>query len=446
MTQEYQSVDSYALIGQQSAIDSRITAVNSMVRFIYEATDLGIVARAPQITPDRMGSASQVKNISGKYEVGGGLQLFFHVGALGVLLKHACMAAETTTQVAQQELKASAAFTDGVQFTIDTQPNATNPTVNPCKLEINLSGMTGSGTSIVIAGTNNLDTTITETITISGQPAQTVSTKFFKTVTGVTINGLGGTVQIDGDMGLWKHDFVLGNKPLNGLTVEVVKGEKPNTYWNLVPDTFNFSMTDGNGMQATTELMGTHFALGENINSGPTPSDTSGWTESGRMPSEIFADWSTVITVAGLTHEAVSMAFSMNNNLVQPPRNRGVRNPAYPKRNGSSEITHTFTVPYVDPTATSTLDFDQYADDDTAVVVAQTNVWQINDGPEYQLIMNIPRGQIANLSDPTVTIGGDLVREVTIRPIRTVAQTTRDEVNFTLYNDLPTLEGVGYTG
>jgi hypothetical protein len=439
---------SRVLIAEQSAKGTKKALATDLVRAVYETPSSEIAVRQNQLTPQRIsGYRSQIRNAQGRWVIGGSFTVFAHVVGLGMWLKHLMTGTVSTSQTAAQEIKASGGVSIGVPFSLTTQPNATSPAVNPAKLEFNLSGISGSDGTMIITGTNENDHAITETINISGTPAQIVSTKYFKTVNanGMIFSAITCTLQMNGDPGTWEHTFKLGNEPLDGLTVEVDKGQVPNHYWDIVPNEGTITIPSEDVVQCVFGLMGTNYLLDTAIDGGSTPIDITGWAETGRLPAEIFSEGMGALTINAIAMDVQEAELTINNNFIQHPGANGTRNPAFPNAISLADVIFNVTVPYLDHAATSTPDIDRRVEEDGEWAVDYTHTFTYQDGPEYKFNVNMPRVQFPDLTDPFLSVGGRLVRNVICRPLASLTQTDSDEITVKLTNGSENLDLTGWS-
>jgi hypothetical protein len=441
--------DCLVYMAAQSARNVKAASINDLAKIRYEAKSSSLRADPIMSDANRMsGQGSAPPQVKTGYTVGGTQDFEFHVAGLGLPLRYALFATVQTVKTAQQEIKASAAFSDGVAFGVDTNPEDTSPAVNPAQLEINLSGLTGSGTSIVISGTDNLDNPVTETITISGTPAQVLSKFYYKTIdaNGITINGLAGTVQIDGDPVTWTHTLTPGSQPLTGMTIEVDATTWANTYWNCEVNEYTLTFPEGGSLQAQFGWMGTHFTLGKNITGVAGPLDVSSWTEDGFLPDEIYATATHgTFSANNILMSIASATLAGANNLTQKNYTNAQGYPSYPKANNVLPITYTAVLPELDPAATGTPNFEDIADADDRLDVEMVYVFQYHQGPEVSFKVEMRQCQISQFSGQERSAGADVERTVICRPTRDKTQFTRDEIKITLVDQSQDLNLTGYS-
>ena len=417
-----QGFTSYLIVGEQSDWDVIDT---SPIQTVHEFISASLVSVSDPITPTRIHrNPSPVKNLLGMKNAAGDIALHLHVNDMLVWLKHLLMdSAVASVDFTAQEVYgdgggAGKAYTSPVS--LDTQPTATSPTSDPGKLILTFdSGKTGS---VVISGTDQNDTAISETLTFSADTTKT-TTYYFKTVdaSGIVLTGIsGGTLLITSDKNTYTHTIEIGDTVEAGLTMEIVKGAIPNTYVGCLISTGVLELAET--ITFTASILAKMANLRENVSGGATVTDVSGYSS---MDEEIFPGWGTALTLDSVQMDVESASFSFGNNLDYPTRYGGTRPQRKPVRQGDRVISLTTAIDY----DTTNDNFDLIYDSDQVLAATLSRVHMPFAGPESSITITMPRVQITAPPDPELATPADLLQTLNLRPIRSSGASSSDEVS-----------------
>jgi len=413
-----QGYPSYLIVGEQSDWDV-IDA--SPIETVYEFINESLVSVSEPITPTRIHrNPSPVKNLLGMKNAAGDIALHLHVNDMLVWIKHTLM----DSAVASVDFTAQTVRTDGT-FTatesLTTQPTATSPTSDPGKLIFTFAAaQTGT---ITIAGTDQNDTAISETLTLSSDTTKT-TTYYFKSVdaSGVTSSLAPGTgnMLIEADKNIYTHTIEIGDTVEAGLTMEIVKGAIPNTYVGCLINTGVLELAET--ITFTASILAKMANLRENVVGGSTVTDVSGYSS---MDEEIFPGWGMALTLDSVQMDIENGSLSFGNNLDYPTRYSASRPRRKPVRQGDREISLTTAVDF----DTTNDNFDLIYDSDQVMTATLTGIHKPYAGPESGITITMPRTQLTAPPDPGIETAADLLQALIIRPIRSVGASSSDEVS-----------------
>lgn len=317
------------------------------------------------------------------------------------------------------------------EFSLDTQPGATDPTSDPAKLIVTLNAA-DSGT-IIITGTDQNDLAITETLTFDAETTQT-TTKYFKTVDArgisYTLLETAATLLIMADMNVATHVITLGDNVTDGLTIEVVKGGIPSTYIGTLLNQGVVSIAETLTLAVSAMAKRGYNrakvpAAGAVPTASSTGTDVSAYT---RVSKNVFPAWTCYLKLDAVTVPIESATLTFNNNLEFPTRFTGVRTKAKPKRNTHRDISLNCVIDY-DLLQT---DFDARFYNGVDTVAAFYATCTPNEGPALSITFSFPRCQVNAYPDPEVSDFSQQVQSLNLRAIRTVDASASDEASVTI--------------
>lgn len=428
---------SYFIVGEQTDWNT-ITA--SPKEIIYEFISETLRGASDPITPTRIhGNPSPVKNIPGMLNAGGDIVMHMHPEHMLMFWKHLLMDDPSSVANTKATVRGDAVFT--ATESLDTQPSATVP--DPCdpgQLIVTFS-LDQTGT-VVIAGTDQNGTAISETLTFAANKVQT-TTKYFQTVdtNGITISAgivaAGGNLEIECDKNTYTHTFALGDDVYvdeavdkHGLTIEFVKGLIVNTYIGCLFGTGVFDLTDT--ITATWSMLAKQCNYRKAIDGTGTPTDISGYAQmvdtDWPYGDEIYPGWGMAVQLDSVQTDIESASFSFSNNLDYPTRYKAARPMSKPVRQGDREISMTCAVDY-EVVADGGVNFDDKYYGDVPIAVILSAIRKPYAGPEYSIQLTMSRCQLTAHPDPEVAAAADITQELAFRPIRSIGASSSNEVS-----------------
>ncbi|MBC8229239.1 hypothetical protein H8E77_06810 [bacterium] len=439
---------SYFIIGEQTDWDTQLTGGGSMKQIIYELISTTLAGASDPITPTRIHrNPSPVKNIPGVLNAGGDIVLHHHPEHMLMFWKHLLLDDATDTDFTAQEVYGNGAGV-GKAYTatnsLDTQPSATTTPSDPGKMIVTLASETGAPGTVIITGTDQNGTAITETLSFTTGDESQTTTFYFQTVNvnGVTTSGLNndGTMLIMCDKNIYTHVFALGDNVYvdeaadkHGLTIELVKGAIPNTYVGCLLNSGTLELADTTTLTLNILAKQANYRLA--LDGTGTATDISGFGDmmDATYPDadDIFPGWGMAVQLDSVQTDVESASFSFSNNLDYPTRYKASRPMSKPVRQGDRDISFTCAVDY-EAVADGGVNFDDKYYGDVPIAVIFSAVSKPYAGPEYTISLSLPRCQLIAHSDPEVGGQGDLLQTLTLRPIRTVGATTSDEAVLTI--------------
>ena len=166
---------------------------------------------------------------------------------------------------------------------LDTQPGATSPSQAPAKLKFTFSASVTQ--SVVIAGTDQNDISITETLAFVAEAGPKTTTKYFKTVTSIDFTTAPPGAEkllIEASNTLYTHLIEIKDEILPGMTIKVVKGGLPSTYIGCLINSGTLTLGDINTLAcAIIAKRGYNSfvvkATGNDVEASETPTDVSAY-------------------------------------------------------------------------------------------------------------------------------------------------------------------------
>jgi len=434
------------LMGQQVAWDTALKSTE-ILGHIWEVKSLGIRNRGPKATSTRYKNNPSASGlIEMMFHAEGDLGFDAHAENMGIWLLQAMMGSATPTKWNATPVSVLTAATwaaSGAKDSLDTQPSATTPACNPCKLIIafdtNVPAPQVYTGTVVITGTDQNDLPLTETVTFTAEATKTTAF-YFKTVdaTGITINmtpvNATDTITITGEKNTYSHVIILGDDILEGMTMEILKGTIPSVAVGMLINNFRFDIGDIIGL--TFSMMGkrlwNRYKLGT-ADANPVTSTTGTSTSGFNRPStDVFPAWGIRLLIdGGATAVGVaSGSLSINNNLRFPVRYRGARTEPKPIRGDNREILFTPSIDY----DTVNSDFDAKSMANGSVALQMVCACSPYGGAEYLMTFTLPRAQLQDFPDPEVSDYGEVLQELPFRVIRSAGASTSDELTVTIQN------------
>lgn len=435
--------ESYFIIGKQTVDwDTPAWAV-LMERYQYEMISSTLKGVSVPIVPTRLSSnPSPLRQVKGTMYGEGDIVTQLHIDNMFEIwaqLMQAAAANISSTANAVEEVfgDTTGGVKDfpGASFSLDTQPNATTPTSDPGRLGF-LIGETADSGVFTIAGTDQNDAVITETVALVAATTG-ISTKHFKTVnaTGIAVTGFDAEttgLYIESDKDTFTHVIQLGDSVLNGLTIEEVKGGIPSVYVGSLINAGSVSLGDTLTLAASILSKQAWNRYKVNATTGdPTSSNTplsvSGYS---KVPEEVFPSWGLALYLEGSSTATPieSTTFTLNNQLAFPTRFRNVRTPPKPVRTDFRDISLLATIDY----DTTNADYDLKMLHNQVIQAKLLAYYKPHEGAEYSIQFDFPRCQIKAFPDPDVSDFSQVVQELSLNPIRSISPTCSDEVKLTL--------------
>ena len=411
---------SYFILGPETSWGVATAAIRTTV---YEFIDSTLAGASDPINTARFrGNPSPTRQMLGKERAGGDLRLHLHAEDMLIFLQHLMM----DSAIASVDAVAQEVYGDGAgagkayatPVTLDTQPTATSPASDPGKLIVTFAGVQ-TGT-VAITGTDQNDTAITETLTFAGDTTKT-TTYYFKSVdaAGVVLTGITtGTLLITCDMNTWTHTIALGDAVEAGVTIEEVKGAIPTTYLGCL---FNSGTLDmGETVTLALNIIANRANFRENIAGGASPTGIGAYSN---MSEEIYPGWGMALQLDAVQTGVENCSLTINNNLSYRSRNKAVRQDGKPGRS-DREIILTAGVDY----DTTNANFDLTYESDQVIAAILSGIHTPFAGPEYSITITMPRCQLQQHPDPPINDKADILQTLSLRPIRSVADTSSDEI------------------
>ncbi len=426
----------YFIIGEQTDWN---TVTASPKEIIYEFISETLRGASDPITPTRIhGNPSPVKNIPGMLNAGGDIAMHLHTEHMLMFWTQLLMDDPSVVANADEIVRADNTFT--ATESLDTQPSATTPPCDPEQLTVTFS-LDQTGT-VVIAGTDQNGTAISETLTFAANKVQTTA-KYFQTVdaNGITISSgivsTGGNLLIECDKNTYTHTFTLGDNVYvegvpakHGLTIEMVKGTIPNTYIGCILNTGVFDLADT--VTFTPSILAKQCNYREAIDGTGTPTDISGYAQmvdtDWPYGDDVYPGWGMAVQLDSVQTDIESASFSFGNNLDYPTRYKASRPMSKPVRQGDREIGMTCAVDY-EAVADGGVDFDDKYYGDVPIAVILSAIRKPYAGPEYSIQLTMQRCQLIAHPDPEVSAAADITQELSFRPIRSVGASISNEVS-----------------
>ena len=438
--------NSWFIIGEQDAGWDTPAWLAKMDWMIYEMVSSTLKNTGPPPVPNRLaGHPSPPRQLKGMMHGEGDIAIQLHADnmfRIWAQLMQATDSERDSTDFTPQEV-----FGNGEggmkmgptgDISLDTQPNATDPTSDPGILRFMINA-SDSGI-FTIAGKDQNNMAITETVALSTATTG-ASAKYFKTVDATGINATGFAaattgLYIESDKDTYTHVITLGDGVLDGLTIEEVKGNIPSVYVGSIINAGAIAL--GDTLTLASSILSKQgwnrykvSATTGDLTASATPTDVSasGWS---RVTERIFPAWglSLFLEGAGTATGVESAAFTLNNQLVFPTRYRSVRTPPKPVRNAPREVSLVATIDY----DTVNSDYDLKMLNNQVMQAKLVAYHKPYAGPEYSIQLDFPRCQITAFPDPDVSDFSQVAQELSLNAIRSEGASSSDEVKVTLVN------------
>ena len=412
-----QGGNSYFVLGDDQA--SWEGRSKNAIEKVYEFIDEEVIPRNElyrfQRNKGHSGPSKPYPGISG---VSGPLRMHLGDTHLGTILKWITgdNSIETTALSDAVMIAASTSVTVGTaqKPTDAKQPKKLVPSPVECgRIKVTLTSATGAG-NIEIKGLDQLNRDIKEVVSFTTPGAHT-STKYFREVTSITLNGVKGSVT-------WKVEVVPNsNKHVLNMqdpipkfkTMEMVYGGSlPIALTGLVPSGAEFSF--GNAIELTLNLLGRRAYIGENLTGGAAKTDVSSWTNA-RPTGNVMVDLATILEVDGKEHYCSAINMGINQNLGFAETKYGKRS-AYerePVREGDRELTAGFTLDY---DQANEIDIKSYGED---LNVKLTYAAAPQGGPHTSIQLHMERCSFEQIAVPGIPGGGPIYQPVSLVPYAT---------------------------
>ena len=186
------------------------------------------------------------------------------------------------------------------------------------QIKVTLTGAKDAG-NIRIEGLDQLENEIRETVSFA-TPGTHTSTKFFREVTRITLNGVAEATS--GTAITWKveavpdnYEYVLNLQDAipKYKTMEMVYGgSHPIAIAGAVPSGAQF--TFGNAIQLQMDILARRAHLGENLIGGSEKTDVSGWSNA-RITGNVMVDIATILEIDGEEEFCSAINFGISQNL-----------------------------------------------------------------------------------------------------------------------------------
>ena len=228
----------------------------------------------------------------------------------------------------------------------------------------------------------------------------------------------------------YKHTIGLSSNVLDGLTMEIRKGDVPNTYHGMIVT--GGTLTLAESVTLALSMVGRDGDLYYNMEGGTSPSAVDTFRRPG---SQLASDWGMAVQLdlenqGNFVAKAVSDAtFTFNNNIDFPEaRFKGDRHYEKPVRKGDREVGMTFTIDYEEGDENN-IDRRGLGDEfGVNLIVANKAKGGTYNGLEF----NIPVAELSGFSDPDVPDQTEILRSVEVRGF-SKSVTGEDEVEVVVY-------------
>ena len=378
------------------------------IQLVYGFQNFSLRPEITQYTsPDNVGHSGPRKTVPGQVQVRGDIELTLGTTHYGEIFKWITGdASPTTTAIADREMVAS-----GTSVTVGTayvpastvQPVtliAPDAPVNAGKLEVELTGATGTGT-LVVDGEDANERPIKETITIA-TPGTHTTTFAYKTVNSILLTGLTGSItwEINVLPETFLHAFTLSDDLPGYKTIEVIYDKHASadddiiTYEGVTPNSINFNFADVITMVINCWARRPFF--GQNLAGGTDATATTGF---GTRQGNFQADFGTIFKLDGDQYDTSTVDFSLNQNLEENEISNGsgsVYATAPVRGDTTREITCGATINY---DQRNEFDFKSLGSDVEAEIVYQTI---IQGGLHNSVRFNMPQCQFAESATPPI--------------------------------------------
>jgi len=395
---------------------------------IYEFTGSTLKNRTDPVYPERFKqNPSPAAHVPNFIQASGDISMHFHCENMLPLFRHAFM----DDSIASVDFTPVEIYSDspGAGPIDPTDPSAAS--ASPGRLDFDFeNAYTGN---VTITGTEQNDHAASEVLAFSAEQ-QKSSVKYYKTVTSVAFSvSVVGTLAIDSDKNTYTHTITLKDNILNGLTMEMVKGESPNRYLGCLVNSFTLELADIIGL--TFGVQGKRGNNRMSVESGDeTPTVISGYS---RMNENVYPGWGFVLSLdetedGGYTTLPVasgSLAFA--NTMDYPVRYRNERTYPKPIRQAYRVITLDVGADY-DTVANGGVDFDDIIEAQRTMDAYFMGYRKPYAGPEYSFRFNLPRVEIMQFPDPELASLAEVVQTLGLRTIRSSGATASDEIELVI--------------
>ena len=292
------------------------------------------------------------------------------------------------------------------------------------QIKVTLTGASGAG-NIEIKGVDQLNRTITEVVSFA-TPTNHTSTKYFREVTAITLNGVTKAAQnteitwkVEVVPNSYKHALNLQDSIPKFKTMEMVYGGSyPIAIAGAVPSGAQFSF--GNAIELGMDILGRRAHLGENLTGGSSPTTLSTTTGGATTPwdrpgGNVMVDLATILEIDGEDFFCSTIDFNINQNLGFAETKYGKRlvYEREPVRNGDRELTAGFTLDY---DQANEIDIKSYGED---LDVKLTFAAAPQGGAHTSIQLHTPRCAFAELAVPPISGGGPIYQAVSLLPYAT---------------------------
>ena len=228
----------------------------------------------------------------------------------------------------------------------------------------------------------------------------------------------------------YKHNIGLSSNVLDGLTMEVRKGDVPNTYHGMIVT--GGTLTLAESVTLALSMLGRDGDLYYNMEGGTSPLAVDTFRRPG---SQLASDWGMAVELdlenqGNFVAKAVSDAtFTFNNNIDFPEaRFKGDRHYEKPVRKGDREVGMTFTIDYEEGDENN-IDRRSLGDEfGVNLIVANKPKGGTYNGLQF----NIEVAELVGFSDPDVPDQTEILRSVEVRGF-SKSVTGEDEVEVVVY-------------
>lgn len=193
---------------------------------------------------------------------------------------------------------------------------------------------------VSVTGTDNNGRTITDDIRYINNTADLArrkkSTFFFRTITRVTVSGFSaGTFRLDSADNAQNVIFTPSTELVSFLTLEVGKGNKPDTYRNVIYNSTSINFARTEPVRATISVLGGQADLGLTGTGGTSATDRS---KLNYTSEDVFSGWECIARAGNTEFAARSITWTVNHNLSESDLLGGKYPSAPPSGAGEREV------------------------------------------------------------------------------------------------------------
>ena len=214
----------------------------------------------------------------------------------------------------------------------------------PQQVYVNLSSPDVDDTAvfayIIFSGTDNAGRQITDRVryqnTVADLARVKKTTAYFATVTSVALEGWeGGTFRADAVNQATNVIFTPSTALPVFWTLEVGKGNRPDTYRNVIPSSTSINFSREEPVRVVCSVMGGYAHVGQSVIGNSTPANRS---KLDYTSEDVYSGWEANISIGNVDVAARSATFTVNHNLEDSDLLGGKYPSAPPSGAGEREV------------------------------------------------------------------------------------------------------------